>query len=162
MTNCKLLNIFIKNEYDIIEKEKEENNISYLITIMNYLYESAFLEYDYYNRYELTILLAEHYCHLKDNPIMAFSFISSLISNYKNKFSKFQMVGLYELSQKYIYYIQAKERLDKDNKISDNENNFESENQKVDFYYNYFNSLKLSYKIKKIICNYIDNLIYIY
>ena len=159
--NCKLLNIFIKNEYDIIEKEKEENNISYLITIMNYLYESAFLEYDYYNRYELTILLAEHYCHMKDNPIMAFSFISSLISNYKNKFSKFQMVGLYELSQKYIYYIQAKERLDKDNKISENQNDFESQNQRVDFYYNYFISLKLSYKVKKIICNYIDNLIYI-
>ena len=159
--NCKLLNIFIKNEYDIIEKEKEENNISYLITIMNYLYESAFLEYDYYNRYELTILLAEHYCHMKDNPIMAFSFISTLISNYKNKFSKFQMVGLYELSQKYIYYIQAKERLEKDNKISEKQNDFESKNQRVEFYYNYFNSLKLSYKVKKIICNYIDNLIYI-
>ena len=159
--NCKLLNIFIKNEYDINENDKEEKNISHLITIMNYLYESAFLEYDYYNRYELTILLAEHYCHLKDNPIMAFSFISSLISNYKNKFSKFQMVGLYELSQKYIYYIQAKERLDKDNKISENQNNFESKNQKADFYYNYFNSLKLSYKVKKTICNYIDNLIYI-
>ena len=159
--NCKLLNIFIKNEYDINENDKEENNISHLIIIMNYLYESAFLEYDYYNRYELTILLAEHYCHLKDNPIMAFSFISSLISNYKNKFSKFQMVGLYELSQKYIYYIQAKERLDKDNKISENQNNLESKNQRVGFYYSYFNSLKLSYKVKKIICNYIDNLIYI-
>ena len=159
--NCKLLNIFIKNEYDIIENDKEENNISYLITIMNYLYESAFLEYDYYNRYELTILLAEHYCHLKDNPIIAFSFVSSLISNYRNKFSKFQMVGLYELSQKYIYYIQAKERLEKDNKITENQNDFESKNQRVDFYYNYFNSLRLSYKVKKIICNYIDNLIYI-
>jgi hypothetical protein len=71
------------------------------------------------------------------------------------------MVGLYELSQKYIYYIQAKERLEKDNKISEKQNDFESKNQRVDFYYNYFNSLKLSYKVKKIICNYIDNLIYI-
>jgi len=161
--NCKLLNIFIKNEYDINENEngKEENNTSYLIIIMNYLYESAFLEYDYYNRIELTALLAEHFCHLKDNPIMAFSLISSLISNYKNKFSKFEIVGLYELSQKYIYYIQAKERLDKDYKISDNQNNLESKNQEASFYYNYFISLKLSYKVKKIICNYIDNLIYI-
>ena len=57
--NCKLLSMFIKNN-----KEIEEENKSYLLIILNYLFESSFLEYDYYNKYEMAILLSEHFCYI--------------------------------------------------------------------------------------------------
>ena len=125
---------------------------------MNYLYESSFLEYDYFNKFELTILLAEHFCHLKNNPIMAFSFVNSLITNKRNTLSKFQTIELYELSQKYVYYILAKEKIENDLDISENCNSLLIRNQRINFYKTYFKSLKMSYKVKRTTCNYVDNL----
>ena len=39
---------------------------------------------------------------------MAFSFIKTYILKQKNKLSKFQIVSLHELAQKYCYYINSK------------------------------------------------------
>ena len=108
--------------------------------------------------YESTILLAEHFCHLKGNPIIAFSFINTLILNQKSKLSSFQMISLYELSQKYIYYIQAKEKLEKDYEISSNNNNLLVKNQRFEHYKNIFICLRISRKAKKMITYYIENL----
>ena len=166
--NCKLLNIFLQIQYNNAENDKEvesniqndnnNSNISYLLIIMNYLYESSFLDYDYFNKYEITILLAEHFCHLKNNPIMAFSFINSLMTKKKNTLSKFQIIELYELSQKYVYYIIAKEKLENDLDISENCNSNLIRNQRINFYKTYFKNLKMSYKVKRTTCNYVDNL----
>jgi len=165
--NCKLLNIFLQIQYNNAGIDKEEdinsqndnnNNISYLLIIMNYLYESSFLEYDYFNKYEITILLAEHFCHLKNNPVMAFSFVNSLLTNKRNILSKFQTIELYELSQKYVYYIIAKEKIENDSDISENYNSLLIRNQKINIYKVYFKSLRMSYKVKRTTCNYIDNL----
>ena len=68
----------------------EKNHISNLIFVLNYLYESSFIEFDYYNSYNLTILLAEHYCNLANNPTMAFSLIISLLIRNKNTLKKLQ------------------------------------------------------------------------
>ena len=155
--NCKLL-ILLKNKKNKIN-DKNENYTSELLFILSYLYESAFLEYDYYNKFDMVILLAEHFCHLKDNPIMAFSLINSLIINHKNKLSKLQKVELYELHQKYIYYIRAKEKCNKDFEITENKDDLLVKVKREEYYKYYFNILKLSYKIKRIMNNYIDNLI---
>ena len=96
--NCKLLKIFFKNKK--IENNNNGNISSNLLITLNFLYEISFLEYDYFNKYEMIILLSEHFCHIRDNPIMAFSLINSLIIN-NTTLSKFQMVDLYELCQKY-------------------------------------------------------------
>ena len=161
--NCKLLNIFIQN-LENLNKKKIHIISKNLLIILNYLYESSFLEYKYYNRYDMTILLAEHFCHIRDNPTMAFSFINSLIINNKNnkkKFSMYQMVGLYELCQKYIYYILFMEKFDKNYEIIENNNHLISKNERFKYFKNIFNSLNLSNKTKEIINNYIDNLLYI-
>ena len=153
--NCKLLNMFIKNN----NNNKNNSGVhisSNLLIVLNFLYEASFLEYDYYNKYDMTILLSEHFCHLRDNPIMAFSLINSLIINHK--FSKFQMVELYELCQKYIYFIMAKEKYDKDYKIKENNRNLNSPILNKEYYKKYFNSIIISIKIKKIINNYLENL----
>ena len=107
------------------------------------------------------ILLSEHFCHIKENPIIAFSFINSLIINHKSKFSKFQMVELYELNQKYIYFILAKEKCNKDVEIIENKNDVLIKDQRAEYFLHYFNSIKISIKVKSTINNYIDNILQI-
>ena len=156
--NCKLLKTFIINE----ENEKINNDDiiyfhSQFLIILNYLFESAFIDYDFYNNFDLAILLAEHQCHLKDNPMMAFSTIYTLIQKQNNRFSKFQIVILYELCQKYIYYISA--RIMKEIEIENTNNNiqFLKSKQRADEFSSYFFNLRMSYKVKRLISNYIYN-----
>ena len=106
--NCTLLNAVLRNDISDNRNIKEKNYTSNLLLVLNYLYESPFIEYDYYNNYNLTILLAEHYCHLVNNPTMAFSFIISLLIRQKNKLKNIQKIILYELCEKYIYSIFSK------------------------------------------------------
>ena len=152
--NCKLLKIFFKNKK--IENNNNGNISSNLLITLNFLYEISFLEYDYFNKYEMIILLSEHFCHIRDNPIMAFSLINSLIIN-NTTLSKFQMVDLYELCQKYIYYIKAMERFDKDYEILENKNDSNAKILRKEYYKKFFNNITSSAIIKKLIKKYIEN-----
>ena len=164
--NCKILKFYLQkelNEYKVKPGDKNaildesKGHISDLLVILNYLYESIFIEYDYYNKFTLSILLAEHYCHLKNNPTMAFALITTLLMRKKGKFNLEQLVILYELSQKYIYYIlaQEKNRLNKD--INNQNNNLLTIKTKQIYFKTYFITLEIAFKIKKVICDYIDN-----
>ena len=88
---------------------------------------------------------------------MSFSIITTLMLKNKNQFSKFEMVVIYELCQKYIYFIIAKVKYDYDIEIEYNKydllKNQIRQNEFIDYYYN----LTLSNKAKKFISNYIDN-----
>jgi hypothetical protein len=150
--NCKLLNVLNKNQKN---ENIHSNYTSELLIILNHLYESVFLEFDYYNRIDMVILLAEHFCHLKDNPIMSFSLINSLLINHKNILSKMQILELYELNQKYIYYIWAREKCDKVLEITENDNDILVKVNRETYYKYYFNVLTISNKIKKNINKYI-------
>ena len=153
--NCKLLNDYMKKEISKENKKNEKENKKDLLMILNYLYESSFLEYNYYNINDLTILLAEHFCHLRDNPIMSFSIINSLITKNINNFAKFEIMGIYELCQKYIYYIESYEKLDKGFEIIENKNdNISSQKEKKEYYSNYYNSLRISIKSKILLNKY--------
>ena len=156
--NCKLFYSFINREDDNkLKKELLKNYISELLIILNYLFECCFIDCDFYGNYELAVLLAEHFCHLKNNPIMAFSLISTLLIKQKAKFNRFQMVILYELNQKYIYYILAKEKNSIEEQI--HENNVELllyQNRREEFK-DFFYNLKMANKIKNLINYYIDN-----
>ena len=153
--NCHILKFLIK------EKNTEElkKYISELLIVLNYLYELAFIQYDYSNKYELAILLSEHFCHLKDNPTMAFSIINTFFQNQKKNLSKNQSIILYELSQKYIYYISAEVKKNIDIEIFSNKKELLIKNERMKNYRNYFNNLITTNKVKKYIHNYIDILI---
>ena len=100
--NCKLFEDYTNNQIDKKFNNVTLNNyISKYINILNYLFECAFIDYDYYKSFDLVILLAEHFCHLKNNPIMSFSFINTFMMNKKNKFNKLQLVK----SKIYLLYI---------------------------------------------------------
>ena len=116
--NCKLLSSILRKDYTENRSLREKNYTSNLLQVLNYLYESPFVEFDYYNNYDLTILLAEHYCHLVNNPTMAFSLIISLLKRQKNKLKRLQKIVLYELCEKYIYSIFSKIRIDDENEDS--------------------------------------------
>ena len=155
--DCKIFVIYLKKNKNNLNKEELKEDLCELINILNYLFECCFVEYNFYNSYDISVLLAEHFCHLRNNPTMSFSIIATLILKNRNKFSKFEMVMLYELSQKYIYYIIAKVKYDFDVEIENNK--FEllksqlRRNEFIDYYYN----LSLSNKAKKLISNYIEN-----
>ena len=155
--DCKLFDAYLKkNEIDLYNEELEDY-LNELINVLNYLFVCPFVEYDFYKNYDLSILLAEHFCHLRSNPIMSFSIISSLILKNRNKFSKFDMVVLYELCQKYIYYIIAKQKSDFDDEIENNKFDLLKNKIKQNEFIDYYNNLILTNKTSKLISNYIDN-----
>ena len=157
--NCKLLNAVLKKDTNDIRNSREKNYTNNILMVLNYLYESPFIEYDYYNNYDLTILLAEHYCHLMGNPTMAFSFIVSLLIRQKTKLRKLEKIVLYELCEKYIYSIFAKIKIDEENEESLKDENLLINKQKFDYFQNYFLILKSSYYTKILMNQYINNLI---
>ena len=151
--NCKLYSIFIK--YD--DNEELKDYISKLLLILNYFFESSFFNYEFFKNYDLIILLAEHFCHLKNNPILAFSLINNYIIKQVNTLNNFQIISLYELSQKYIYYISSLEFKAIKIGIKNNSNKQLIIKKRKDELQNFFYILKKSYKIKKFINEYINN-----
>ena len=155
--NCKLLNSFI-NEKIILDKDEITEYSEKLIIILNYLFESFFINFDYFYNYDASVLLAEHYCHNKDNPIMAFSIINTFFMKQKsNKLSKEKKIALYELSQKYIYYITSKFMIIKES--SQDEEEFLLNDKREKESNSYFSTLKMIGKIKNNMLNYISNYI---
>ena len=156
--NCKLFEGFIKNkDNDNLNEEESKNYISELLIILSYLFESAFIDFDVYNNIGLAILLSEHFCHLKQNPTFAFSLINTYNIKHRNTLNKFQLINIYELSQKYVYYITAKVIYDIETNIA--KNNIEKllNNQKKDEFKNYCTNIKIIYNVKTLINNYIGN-----
>ena len=164
--NCKILNIFLQkelNEYKVKPGDKialfdeSKGHIPDILIILNYLYESVFIEYDYSNKYHLSIILAEHYCHLKKNPTMAFSIVNTLLLKRRKKLNLEELITLYELSQKYIYFISAQEKYNLYKELRSHKTNLLIIQQKEEYYKLYFITLQMAYKLKKAICNYVDN-----
>jgi len=155
--DCKLFDAYLNMNINDLDNEELENYLNELINILNYLFECAFVEYDFYKNFDLSVLLAEHFCHLRNNPIMSFSIINSLILKNRNKFSRFDIVVLYELCQKYIYYISAKQKSDFDYEIENNKFNLLKNQMQQIVFINYYNNLALANKVRKLISIYIDN-----
>ena len=155
--NCKLFNFLKEKESKNINDEKLKEFLSELLINLNYLFESSFIEYDFYNNYDIIILLSEHFCHLRNNPLMAFSLINTFILKQKSKFSKIQMVILYELCQKYIYYLSGKIMHEIEKEIKDNKIELLSNQKRENELKSFYNNLIMSYNSKKYINDYIDN-----
>ena len=156
--NCKLFDTFLqKKRKKKLNNEEITTYISELLIILNYLFECTFVDYDYYNNYNMCILLAEHYCYCKENPTMGFSLINTFILKQRNKFSKFEIVNLYELCQKYIYYIDCFNIINIEKEIFNNQKELLLDKQKDEEFKGYYNNLKIIYKAKGYICDYIHN-----
>ena len=93
---CKLIQMIPYGE------NYEKNFIPNLIERFSFLIESAFVQIDYSNDYDLTLLLCEHYCYFKNNPIMAYSMVQTLLHFNCDKLGLSQLIQLYEVADKYI------------------------------------------------------------
>ena len=93
---CKLLQILPHgHQYDT-------NYIKNLIERVGFLIESSFVQLDFSENYDLTLILSEHFFLLKENPIMAYSIIQTLLYFNSDNLSLEQFLILYETCQKYI------------------------------------------------------------
>ena len=148
---CKIIQIIPYGE------NYEKNFIPNLIERSSFLVESAFVQIDYSNDYDLTLLLCEHYCYFKDNPIMAYSMVQTLLHfNYEQLKIK-QLIQLYEVADKYIEVslnmanIQLTKDLEAGNKAGFNQIIKENRFKEVFF------MLQKIKKIKKIMYTYAQN-----
>ena len=93
---CKLIQIMPHGpEYD---KNYSQN----LLDRISFLIESTFVKLDFSQNYELCLILSEHYFCIRDNPIMAYSYIQTLLIYNMDNLSITQFLNCYEVLQKYI------------------------------------------------------------
>ena len=93
---CKLIQL-IPHGY-----EYDKNYTQNLLDRISFLIESTFINIDFSQNYELCLILSEHYFYIKDNPIMAYSFIQTLLIYNMDNLSITQFLNCYEILQKYI------------------------------------------------------------
>ena len=152
--NCNLFNCFKERNNKKSESNELKNYLSEFHFRLNYLFEYQFLHYDFYKSFDLIIILAEHFCYIKNNSAISFSLITTFILKQKNKLNKFQLFSLYELSQKYINFLSLKV-------INDIEKNIIEgqifSKKRVEELNTYYKTLKISSKVKKLIHYYINN-----
>ena len=148
---CKIIQIIPYGE------NYEKNFIPNLIERSSFLVESAFVQIDYSRDYDLTLLLCEHYCYFKDNPIMAYSMVQTLLHfNYQN-LDMGNLIQLYEVADKYIEVsltmaeLQLTKDLEMGNKAGFNQ--ILKENKFKDIYF----MLQKIKKIKKLMATYAQN-----
>ena len=148
---CKIIQIIPYGE------NYEKNFIPNLIERSSFLVESAFVQIDYSRDYDLTLLLCEHYCYFKDNPIMAYSMVQTLLHFNYEKLKMGQLIQLYEVADKYIEVsltmaeLQLTKDLEMGNKAGFNQ--ILKENKFKDIYF----MLQKIKKIKKLMATYAQN-----
>ena len=117
--NCGCKIISIKN--NCIEGDK----IYFLdesINKLNYYIESILIHYNFQNNFNLSLLLSEHFFLFKNNPIMSYSILQTLLHYNYNNLNKNEIVIIYELMNKYINY-SLNEKIKKINFEKCNQNN---------------------------------------
>ena len=148
---CKIIQIIPYGE------NYEKNFIPNLIERSSFLVESAFVQIDYSKDYDLTLLLCEHYCYFKDNPIMAYSMVQTLLHFNYEKLKMSELIQLYEVADKYIEVsltmaeLQLTRDLEMGNKAGFNQ--ILKENKFKDIYF----MLQKIKKIKKLMATYAQN-----
>ena len=148
---CKIIQIIPYGE------NYEKNFIPNLIERSSFLVESAFVQIDYSKDYDLTLLLCEHYCYFKDNPIMAYSMVQTLLHFNYEKLKTGELIQLYEVADKYIEVsltmaeLQLTRDLEMGNKAGFNQ--ILKENKFKDIYF----MLQKIKKIKKLMATYAQN-----
>ena len=83
-------------------KNYDKNFVNNLTERISFLIESSFVQLDYSGDYHLSVLLSEHYFHSKNNPIMSFSIVQTILNHNQKKLGIKQQIILYELAEKYI------------------------------------------------------------
>ena len=138
---CKVIKITSCNESDIYQ------NLNDYLKQINYYIESILIKFDFHTNYELSYLISEHLFLNKNNPILAYSVLQTLLHYNFQTLSTNELVFIYGTLNKYIKSI-LKEKINKINleKFNNNTNELFEFNKETELK-QYFNFL---IKIKKI------------
>ena len=96
---CKIIEI---NEH--IKKRQNIFFVDDLIKKVIYYIETILIKFNYQKNYELSIILSEHFFSLKNNPVMSYSILQTLLHNNYKMLSKREIIIIYESMNKYIKY----------------------------------------------------------
>ena len=92
----------------ISNKTKNLGNIDFVdnyFNKINYYIESILIHNNSQNNYEMSLLLSEHFFLFKNNPVMSYSILQTLLHFSYKKLNKNQLIFTYEYMNKYIKYI---------------------------------------------------------
>ena len=159
---CKLIQIIPHG------KQYEKNFNLNLIERISFLIESAFVNIDFCQNFNLNMILSEHFFNFRENPIMAYSFNQTVIIFNSNKLSIPEYLKIYEACQKYIEAILnnnygvkrmlVNKNVDEINKIQEKElkliEKMSQENLKKNFFTNLFIIYEKIDKIQKMMNDY--------
>ena len=152
LSNCKCKLIQIIPHGSEYEKNYSQN----LLNRISFLIESAFINLNFSENCSLCLILSEHFFLFKDNPIMAYSFIQTLLIYNSDKLSISKILNCYEVSQKYIESMinhNYKLKLQKKNKKA-NEDQIAHDNLLESYFKETFLIYEKIRKIQKIMDNY--------
>ena len=93
---CKVIKITSCRENDIYQRLND-----YLKQI-NYYIESILIKFDFHSNYELSYLISEHFFVNKNNPVMAYSVLQTLLHYNFHNLSTKELVFIYGTLNKYI------------------------------------------------------------
>ena len=147
---CKYIQIFPYG------KKYSKDYINYFLERINLLVETIFVDLDYTKNYELTLLLAEHYYNFKDNPIISYSMIKTMLYFNTKLLNISQSLILLTTLTKYI------EKCNNKNSVIIEEKNIEEEariNRQKTLFKTVFANYNYLTKIKKIIKKYASDFI---
>ena len=144
---CKYIQIFPYGKKYINEYIKN------FLDRINFLVESIFVELDYQKNYELTLLLAEHYYNYKNNPILSYSMIQTILNFNIKALNTYQMVILYTTLTKYASRCNNAFEINSGKSANDIEKEILI-NKKMKQFKNIFNNYKSLIKIKKVLKKY--------
>ena len=142
---CKYIHIFPYG------KKYSKNYVNHFLEGINLLFESIFVELDYQKNYKLTFLLAEHYCNFKENPILSYSMVQTILYFYTKSLNINQIFILLIAFTKYIAKCNDKYKIILENK------NIEEEtfiNKQQVLFKKIFENHKYLVKIKNILKKY--------
>ena len=105
--NCACKLIMLKN----MSINRGKFSIEDMIKKLNYFLESILIHFNYQNNYQLSLLLSEHFLIYKENPLMAYSILQTLIHHNYENLSRAQLIIIYECMTKYInIFIKSKSK----------------------------------------------------
>ena len=145
---CKYIQIFPHG------KKYIDEYINNFLERINFLLESIFVELDYQKNFDLTVLLAEHYYNYKNNPILSYSMVQTILTFNTKSLSINQILILFTALTKYVNKYENKYEINAGNKSSKELEKETLIDKKSKLYKNIYNNFKYLMKVKKIIKKY--------
>ena len=93
---CRKIKFVVINESDVIQNKK------YYLRQIHFFIESILINLNYNNNYENAYLLSEYFLIAKDNPIMSYCILQSLLQNNYKALSTKELISIYGALNKYI------------------------------------------------------------